>query len=94
MLLLAIVGGVTSVTGAALGRFLLMLLPVLQSEVPALGGLVFLVIGLAAVSLGRDSNGIASRVLVVGRLLRRVVRLPRRPAPGVQTREVTPVAAP
>lgn len=61
LLLLAVVGGVTSVTGAAIGGFLLMLLPVLTSESPWLGGLLFQLIGSAAVALGRDSNGLASK---------------------------------
>jgi branched-chain amino acid transport system permease protein len=67
LLLLAIVGGATSVTGALIGGLLLMLLPILQSEVPALGGLVFLLIGAAAVSLGRNPNGVASYLFAAGR---------------------------
>ena len=66
LLLLAVVCGVTSMTGAYLGGFLLMLLPVLQSKFPALGGLEFLVIGAGAVSLGRDPNGIANILFRVG----------------------------
>lgn len=67
LLLLAIVGGATSVTGALIGGLLLMLLPILQSQVPALGGLVFLLIGAAAVSLGRNPNGVASYLFAAGR---------------------------
>lgn len=59
LLLLAVVAGATSVTGAALGGMVLMLLPVLQSQFPALSGLVFLCIGIAAVSLGHQPNGVA-----------------------------------
>src|SRR6478735_7259550 len=63
LLLLAVVCGVTSVTGAALGGIGLMLLPVLQAEsftefgldVP-LGGVMFMIIGLGAVLAGRDPN--------------------------------------
>lgn len=93
LLLLAVVGGVTSVTGAAIGGLLLMLLPVLQSEFPALGGLVFLVIGVAAVSLGQDSNGIASRLFAAGRWAANYTG--RRPAAArhSQPREVSSVAA-
>jgi branched-chain amino acid transport system permease protein len=62
LLLLAVVCGVTTVTGALLGGFLLMLLPVLQSDDQAVGGVTLLLIGLAAVSLGREPNGIAHLV--------------------------------
>jgi branched-chain amino acid transport system permease protein len=67
LLLLAVVCGVTSATGALLGGFLLMLLPVVQASFPALGGLVFLVIGFGAVSLGRDPNGLANLGFKIGR---------------------------
>jgi branched-chain amino acid transport system permease protein len=74
LLLLAVVCGVTSMTGAALGGVLLMLLPVLQSQFKALGGLEFLLIGIGAVSLGRDPNGIANHLFTWGRWLR--LRIP------------------
>jgi len=57
--LLAVVGGVTTVSGAFVGGALFALLPVVQSRNPGLAGLVFLGIGAAAVSLGRQPNGIA-----------------------------------
>ncbi|GAA1164938.1 ABC transporter permease [Nocardioides aquiterrae] len=71
LLLLAVVCGVTSVTGAALGGVGLMLLPVLQSSRPELAGLVFAVLGFGAVALGRDPNGLANQLFTVGRLLNR-----------------------
>jgi branched-chain amino acid transport system permease protein len=71
LLLLAVVCGVTSVTGAALGGVGLMLLPVLQSSRPELAGLVFAVLGFGAVALGRDPNGLANQVFAVGRALDR-----------------------
>jgi branched-chain amino acid transport system permease protein len=67
LLLLAVVCGVTTVTGALLGGFALMLLPIIQSNGNAVGGLVLLVIGLAAVGLGRDPNGLVSYVIQGGR---------------------------
>jgi branched-chain amino acid transport system permease protein len=67
LLLLAVVAGVTSVTGAAMGGMMLMLLPVVASEFPTLGGLVFLCIGIASVGLGRDPNGLASRLFALCR---------------------------
>ena len=73
LLLLAVVCGVTSMTGALLGGVLLMLLPVLQSQFPTLGGLEFLIIGIGAVSLGRDPNGLSNLIFGVGRsIMRRV----------------------
>ncbi|GAB6985441.1 branched-chain amino acid ABC transporter permease [Nocardioides pyridinolyticus] len=69
LLLLAVVCGVTSVTGAALGGTGLMLLPVLQSSQPELAGLVFAVLGFGAVALGRDPNGLANQAFRVGRWL-------------------------
>jgi branched-chain amino acid transport system permease protein len=83
LLLIAVVCGVTSMTGAVLGGSFLMLLPVLQSQFPALGGLEFLVIGVGAVSLGRDPNGIANHLFTWGRWLRgRVPLFAARPAPA------------
>ncbi len=67
VLLLAVVFGVTSVTGALLGGTALMLLPVWQSSAPELAGLLFAVLGFGAVLLARDPNGIANHLFRVGR---------------------------
>ncbi len=69
LLLLAVVCGVTSVTGAAIGGIGFMLLPVLQSNYPGLAGLAFAVIGFGAVALGRDPNGLANLLFGLGRRL-------------------------
>ncbi len=82
LLLLAVVMGVTTVTGATLGGTLLMLLPVAQSANPTVAGLMFVVVGLGAVVLGRDPNGLANRLFSLGRLLRRL--LPDVPRPAEQ----------
>jgi branched-chain amino acid transport system permease protein len=85
LLLLAVVFGITSVTGATLGGIGLMLLPVLSGSDPVTGGIVFLVIGFGAVFAGRDPNGLANLLFKVGRVLQaRVlaqvdVRLPKLP---------------
>lgn len=68
VLLLAVVFGVTSVTGALLGGTALMLLPVWQSASPELAGLLFAVLGFGAVLLGRDPNGLANHLFRVGRV--------------------------
>lgn len=68
LLLLAVVFGVTSVTGATLGGIGLMLLPVMQSDHPSVAGLIFAVIGFGAVAAGRDPNGLANHLFRLGRL--------------------------
>ncbi|MBU2697710.1 ABC transporter permease [Nocardioides sp. WV_118_6] len=80
VLLLAVVFGATSVTGALLGGTALMLLPELQASQPQAAGLLFVVIGFGAVLLGRDPNGIANHVFKVGRWTR------DRVAPGLDER--------
>jgi branched-chain amino acid transport system permease protein len=60
ILLMAVIGGITTVSGALTGGMFLALLPVLQERVPALGGLVFIATGLGAVSLGRNPDGLAA----------------------------------
>ena len=79
LLLLAVVFGVTSVTGATLGGIGLMLLPVMQADNPQIAGLIFAVIGFGAVALGRDPNGLANRLFTLGRWLGRRLgpRFPR-----------------
>ena len=83
VLLVAVVWGVTSVSGATLGGIFLMLLPVFQSKNPGLAGLAFAVVGFGAVALGRDPNGLANRLFTLGRLARGLV-LPRLPRPAGQ----------
>jgi branched-chain amino acid transport system permease protein len=58
LLLMAVIGGVTSVSGALVGGLLLGLLQT-QSSSGVLAGLVFLFTGAAAVSLGRNPHGVA-----------------------------------
>ncbi len=70
LLLLAVVFGITSVTGACLGGIGLMLLPELQANNPELAGLFFVVLGFGAVALGRDPNGLANLLFKLGRMIR------------------------
>jgi branched-chain amino acid transport system permease protein len=60
LLLFAVVFGVTSVTGATLGAFAMMYLPIASSDNPTVGGLLLLLIGGAGIIIGRDPNGIAN----------------------------------
>lgn len=59
LLLLVVVGGITSVTGALIGGLFLGLSPTITDLFPTVGGLLNLLIGFAAVMLGRNPNGIA-----------------------------------
>ncbi|HEV3226481.1 MAG TPA: ABC transporter permease [Acidimicrobiales bacterium] len=59
LLLFAVVGGVTTVTGALMGGALFALLPFIQSEYPDQSGLVFAGVAVAVVALGRQPNGLA-----------------------------------
>ena len=85
LLLLAVVCGVTSVTGAAIGGVFFMMLPVLQSSYPGLAGLAFVVIGFGAVALGRDPNGLANLIFALGRKVgaRLAPALPSIPVPSI-----------
>ncbi len=65
LLLMAVVWGVTSVTGAALGGVFLMYLPVAQSNSPSIAGLLFLLLGVGAVILARDPNGLANKLFQI-----------------------------
>ncbi len=67
LLLCAAVFGVTSVTGAILGGVALMYLPVLQSDHPNIGGLLFVVLAVGAVLLAKDPNGLANQLFKLGR---------------------------
>jgi ABC-type branched-subunit amino acid transport system permease subunit len=59
LLLFAVVGGVTTVTGAFIGGGLFALLPFIQSEYPDQAGLVFAGVAVAVVALGKQPNGLA-----------------------------------
>lgn len=60
LLLLAVVGGVTSVTGALLGGLILGYLPELQTAFPTVGPLVFVGVLLVVRGLGGNPNGLAT----------------------------------
>jgi branched-chain amino acid transport system permease protein len=57
VLLMAVIGGITTVSGALIGGLLLGLLQT-QAATGPLAGLVFLFTGAAAVSLGRNPHGV------------------------------------
>ncbi len=84
LLLLAVVFGITSVTGAALGGIGLMLLPVMQAENPSIAGLIFAIIGFGAVFAGRDPNGLANLLFKTGRWIRQAGLEPGQRAPAAR----------
>jgi len=59
LLLFAVVGGVTTVTGALFGGSLFALLPYIGSKYPKYQAVPFAVIALGAIALGRQPNGLA-----------------------------------
>ncbi|MCX6396385.1 MAG: ABC transporter permease [Propionibacteriales bacterium] len=62
LLLFAVIWGVTSVTGALLGGVFMMYLPEAQATYPDVAGLLFVLIGIGAVVIGRDPNGLANKL--------------------------------
>jgi len=59
ILLLAVIGGITTASGALIGGVGYALLLVLSSHFAAVSGLVYLLTGLGAVSAGKNANGVA-----------------------------------
>ncbi len=89
ILLLARVGGINTVTGALLGAFVFALYPVLQEHVPQLANVQYLLTGLAAISLGRDPNGMGGRISHLAERL----RAPRASGAQIPAQPGTPGAA-
>ena len=77
IVLFAYVGGITTVAGALVAGSLFALLNYAEATYPSIGGVVFIGVAAAAISLGRQPNGIAGVGLEFFRGLR--VRLPRAP---------------
>jgi len=72
LLLLARVGGINTVSGVLLGAMLFSTFTILQEHIPVLARdqIQYLLTGLAAVSLGRDPNGLGGRVADAAQALR------------------------
>ena len=92
LLLLAVVGGITSVTGALIGGLFLGSLTVLADLVPGMQGVVLLAVGFAAITLGENPNGLASWLFRLGGLVR-VRSGPVTDAPGLSGDEPAAVPA-
>jgi branched-chain amino acid transport system permease protein len=88
VLLLARVGGINTATGALLGASTLTAFNVAAPHFPRLGELQYLLTGLAAISVGRDPNGISGRISNVLELFRAAGK-----KPPIDTAAGTPAAA-
>jgi branched-chain amino acid transport system permease protein len=89
VLLLARVGGINTATGALLGAATLTVFAIAAPHSNLLAQLQYILTGLAAVSVGRDPNGIAGRITSVLEAFRTT-----RPTPTATSTEVgTPAAA-
>ena len=60
VLLLAVVGGITVVSGAMIGALLLVAMPQVAADYPSLRNLMILLPGLVGITLARNPDGIAS----------------------------------
>jgi branched-chain amino acid transport system permease protein len=61
--MIAVIGGVTTISGALLGGLLYALMIEVQSSSPDLAGFTFVVIGAGAVAVGRNPGGLAGMLL-------------------------------
>jgi len=74
LLLILLVGGRNTVTGALLAGMILALFPVLQQHVPTLANIAYLLTGLGAVSIGQNPDGIGGQLAAAGERLRELMR--------------------
>ena len=79
-LLLARVGGINTATGVLLGAFTFALFPTFVPHLPGFLKDQFLLTGLAAISVGRDPNGLGGRIADVAGRLRRAFGWEKAPA--------------
>jgi hypothetical protein len=70
LLLILRIGGVNTVTGALFGGIVLAAFPILQEHVPSVPALNYLLTGFAAVSIGRDPNGLGGRIAAAAERVR------------------------
>jgi branched-chain amino acid transport system permease protein len=77
VLLLARVGGINTASGVFLGAFVFALFPTFLPHLPDAFSNQFLLTGIAAVSVGRDPNGMGGRIAQVAERLRALLGLDR-----------------
>lgn len=73
LLLLAVVGGVTIVSGAMIGALLLVAMPQIAADYPSLSDFMILLPGLVGISLARNPDGIVSDLREAGRAVREAI---------------------
>jgi branched-chain amino acid transport system permease protein len=59
ILLLAVLGGITTASGALIGGLAFSFLQVLEAHFPSVNGIAYLLIGFGAISIGRNPNGLS-----------------------------------
>ena len=92
LLLLSLrIGGVNTVTGALVGAYFVASAPRLQELLPQLPAAAYLLTGLAAISIGRDPNGIGGQVSKLGERWR--ASRPPSSRPTSRSRTAPPVPA-
>jgi branched-chain amino acid transport system permease protein len=79
-LLLARVGGINTATGVLLGAFTFALFPIFVPHLPHILHNQFLLTGIAAISVGRDPNGIGGRIAQAAALIRKQLGWAPKPA--------------
>ncbi|MHB8463242.1 MAG: branched-chain amino acid ABC transporter permease [Acidimicrobiales bacterium] len=79
ILLLLLVGGRNTVTGALFGATIYAVFPIIQQHVPSLSNLQYVLTGLAAITIGRKPNGIGGDIADAGERLRAWVASRARP---------------
>jgi len=95
MLLLALrIGGVNTITGALFGATTVAMFPSIQDKFPDIPQLAFLLTGLAAISIGRDPDGVGGQISRIGERLRArgSARVPAQPGESTSAREEALVA--
>jgi branched-chain amino acid transport system permease protein len=93
IVLFAFVGGITTITGAAVAGSLFALLSYVESTYPDLAGVVFIGIAAAAIGLGRQPNGLAG--IVYGMVDRvRAARAPGASSAKASTSTSAPASTP
>ncbi len=94
LLLLAVVGGITVVSGAMIGALLLVALPQIAAEHPSLNNLMILLPGLVGISLARNPDGLVSDVRNVARDARARITAMRRTRAKKGSRRAVPPMIP
>jgi branched-chain amino acid transport system permease protein len=94
ILLLAVLGGITTASGALIGGLAFSFLNVLQAHIPSIGGLTYLLTGLGAVSIGRNPNGFSFLISQrLRQLFPRLASQPEAPMEPLYEEEVERIAA-